>query len=161
MFRFGRTLALRVALGMAVLCSALAGGSLVPQHAFAQWGICYDDPVVVISNLSAMDLSTTINDNSSDVHEVLFVLHGPVGTRAVGINPTLGIMGPKEKFVYDADQPASTYVSDTYVYTGTAGISVSAHMLVTSLPTLGAMSAAGYSGQDLHIKMQGLLSGIL
>lgn len=150
----------------AMLAAGLVASPLAPQHAFATLIPCRSDPTVVLSNLGILDLSASINDNASDVREVLYVLHGPVGTRALAINPTLGLLGPKERFQYYADQPANTYRTDTYVYTGLKTVPVVATAVVVSAltgwPTVGIVSASGYNAQDLRIYLKGFnLSGLL
>jgi hypothetical protein len=115
--------------------------------------VCYDDPVVELSNQTSLDLSDTISDSASNVEQVTYVLHGPEGTFSLADVPTSGVMGYKENFVYYADQPANTYIDDTNVTTNDGEVFVTASMFLTSLPSLGTDYASGYSGQDLTITM--------
>lgn len=149
----------------ALLAVGLVSTAVLPQHASAMLVPCRSDPAVVLSNLSILDLSATISDSTSDVQEVLYVLHGPVGTGAIAVNPTLGLLGPKERFQYVADQPANTYRTDTYVSTGAKTVPVVATadvVSVTGLLATHAVSVSGYNAQDLRISLKaGGLLGLL
>lgn len=147
----------RVAIGGALLFLALIPGPLRPLHASAQLGPCRSDPAVLLSNLSTLDLSATINDSASDVKQTLYVLHGPRGTKPTAIIPTDGLIGLTERFVYYADEPASTYDVYTTVYTGTPRVPVTASALVVGLVNLGAPSVSGYSGSPIHTHLAPLL----
>jgi hypothetical protein len=148
----------RFTMGAALLLLiALVPAMLRPSAASATLGPCRSDPAVELSNLSTLDLSATISDGASDVREVLYVLHGPVGTKPVLIIPTGGIIGPTEKFVYYADEPPSTYDVYTTVYTGTSQIPVTANALVIGLLNLSAPSVSGYSGSAIHTHLAPLL----
>jgi hypothetical protein len=126
---------------------------LMPRHAHAMVSGCRSDPVVSLSNLAQLDLSANISDSTSDVRQILYVMHGPVGTRVLLVVPTDGLLGLTEKFVYYADEPANTYDTYTTVTTGTPKVAVTATSLVTSLFNIGTVSAAGYSGQAIHIHL--------
>lgn len=114
-----------------------------------------------MTNLGQLDLSASIGDNTSDVSQIVYILHAPVGTHLIATIPTDGLVGLKEKFVFYADNPANTYDVHTYVFTGSRGVAVTAQSLAVSLPTTGLSLASGYSGQDLHTHLYGLLSGLL
>lgn len=145
-----RGVLLLVVLGLA---RGIASPSLLPQVADAQVGPCRSDPVVSLSDGSQIDLSATIADDVSDVVQVAYVLHGPVGTSVVSVLGTDGAMGLKETFSYYADLSPDTYDSATLVTTGAHHLQVTAGAFVTTLAAVGALSVSGYSGQTLRLHL--------
>ncbi len=137
--------------GLLLLFIAFAVGPLTPRAAYAQWGWCDSDPVVSLSNMTQIDMSARINDDLSDVRQVVYVLHIPVGISVISIVNTDGLMGIKESVRIFADEPASAYASVTTVYTGHDQMAVTASTSVVGVPTSGTASASGSSGHPLTI----------
>lgn len=142
-------------IGRCLVCAAaislglLAGPLLLPS-AHAELTACYDDPVVVLSDGTTLDLGDTIYDWPTDVQQVSYTVHAPAGITAVSIQPSTGPLGPKETFTFTSAGALHQYAIETAVRTGTAGIGVSAS--VTAVQRSGASSASvtGLSNQWLE-----------
>jgi hypothetical protein len=142
-----------------LLAGGVAGGLALPGHASAQQLGCRSDPVILLSNLAAIDVEAAIGDSVSDVHSITYVVHGPVGTFPLAIVNTDGLVGLTEHVKYYADQSWGKFTSYTTVTTGTNGVSVQPSMAVVSALglTLGAASTNGLSGQALYLHLSSLL----
>jgi hypothetical protein len=109
----------RMGMASAGLAGAITVGVLgTGGPAMASQGVCRSDPVVVLSNLQVMDLSATINDNSSDLNNVSYSMSLPQGVRPLLVIATDGLVGQHETFSWTANQPAGQYSVTTYVSTG-------------------------------------------
>lgn len=150
---------LTAALGAAVLSAALFAMPLGSTSAHAQIGGCRSDPTVALSNLGVVDLSAGINDSTSDVKSVNYVLHVPKGVFPLVVVKTDSLLGLTEHFQVVSDQPAGTYKTYTTVYTGASRITVTANTTVVGLLSLsiGLPNASGYSGQTLYTYVRPLL----
>lgn len=147
--RARRALARRTARALAA--SLLAAMFLAP-HAQASLGGCLSDPVVILSQGVIIDLYTVIKDSTSDVQQVNYTLHVPVGLREIAIIYTSGVIGPKESFQIFADDAANTYDSVTEVNTGATGLAVKARLTVIApLHAPASASIAGLDHQNLPL----------
>ena len=106
---------------------------------------------MLLSNGVLLDLSATINDSAADVQQTLYTLHAPVGTQVMAVLGTDGAIGLTERFAFSADAPANTYVTQTVVDTGAAGVSVTANTTVVSASGSVMAARAGYSHQALPL----------
>lgn len=79
--RFGRTLT-----GASLLAGSLMAGLVT--HAHASYGLCLDDPRVVLDNHIPLDLSTTIYTDASNVTEIDYAITLPAGTQYHHVNNT-------------------------------------------------------------------------
>lgn len=132
----------RVLLGVAVLSAVLlVHGDPTPAH--AALGTCAGDPIVVLSNGVAVDLSATVNDDLSDVQQITYILHAPAGTHVVAILS----LGPREVLHFVADNTPVGYDSVTRVSTYTPGVAVTA---LTSVVPLAALAATGSASGTAH-----------
>jgi hypothetical protein len=123
-----------------------------PSLAHASLGVCNGDPVVVLTNGVTIDLNAVIQDDLSDVRQVVYTLHAPRGTGVVSVVYTSGLLGPKEVLRFYADNLPDTYDTATTVSTYASGITVKAS--TTAVPALGLPAGAsnsGYVQQDLHV----------
>jgi hypothetical protein len=143
--RLGRTL-----LGTAALSAGLLAHALIAPDTRAALGGCRSDPIVLLSNGNALDLSAVVDDTYDDVQQVSYTLHAPVGTTMLSEVDT-SILGPKDTFVFYADQPPNTYSAGTKVYTTTPQTPVAATAAVVhqSGTLLSSASASGQSPQTL------------
>jgi hypothetical protein len=141
-------------LGVAALSASLLARSLIAPDTHAALGGCRSDPVVTLSNGNALDLSAVVDDTASDVQQVSYTLHAPVGTTIVSETDT-SALGPKDTFVFYADQPPNTYSAGTKVYTTTPQISAVAttDLVSTSGTLLSTASASGLSPQMLWMNI--------
>lgn len=141
----------------ALLAAILLAGSFLPDHAFARLSTCRTDPIITLTNLQTMDIGTTINDSSSDVKAVLYLVHVPRGTGSLlSISYSIGFSG-REAFIVYADNPANVYDTYTTVYTYQPNVPVQAYTSVSLLPLLGTHYVNGYSGHTVHIHMSAFL----
>jgi hypothetical protein len=141
-------------LGLAALQAGLLIASPPVSIAQATLGACNGDPVVVLSNGVTIDLYTTIQDDVSDVQQVVYTLHAPSGTGVVSVAYTSGLLGPKEVLRFYADNLPSTYDTATSVRTYASGIAVTA--ATSAVPVVGTPVTASTSGNDqqnLHVSV--------
>ena len=140
----GRTL-LGTLLGVAVLsASLLALFSRMAPATHAAISGCRSDPVVILSNGNTLHLSTVVNDPATDVQQVSYTLHAPVGTWITGAADT-SVHDLKETLRFYADNPPNTYSVASKVKTLTPRISVTA---TTDVVTNNGASTASASGQS-------------
>jgi hypothetical protein len=130
----------------------LAGSPAIPS-AHAELAACYSDPVVVLSDGTTLDLSDTIYDSETDVQQVSYVLHGPVGTVLISITPSSGALGPKETFLFHADQGAQQYAVGTLVSTLASGVGVVASAKAVDGIQVSTASETGWNDQQLHLSL--------
>ena len=133
-------------LGAAVLSASLLTRSLVAPATHAAIGGCNSDPVVTLSNGAVLDLHAVVDDAYADIQQVSYTLHAPVGTWVTSEVDT-SLLGPKDTFLFRADNLPNTYSAATQVDTLTPQISVvAATELVSVNGTL--VSTARVSGQS-------------
>jgi len=138
---------------LAPLVAGLYMAAVPSGTARASIGGCRSDPVVTLSNGVVLDLSAAIADTADDVRGTTYTLHAPVGTRVVAVVGTDGVLGLTERFVFQADQGVSTYVTQTVVQTGQGGVAVSATTDVVGAGATLTGTAAGVSGQPLRVAL--------
>ena len=133
-------------LGAALLSASLLAHALVAPATHAAIGGCNSDPVVTLSNGDVLDLHATVDDAYADIQQLSYTLHAPVGTWITGEVDT-SLLGPKDTFLFRADNLPNTYSAATQVDTLTSQISVvAATELVSVNGTL--VSTARVSGQS-------------
>src|SRR5436305_10619659 len=91
-------------LGVTVLSASLLARSLLAPATHAAIGDCRSDPVVTLSNGHALDLSAVVDDTTTDVRQVSYTLHAPLGTWVTSEVDT-SALGPRDTFPFYADQP--------------------------------------------------------
>jgi len=140
---------------LAPLVAGLGIAAVPPGTARASIGGCRSDPVVTLSNGVVLDLSAAIADTADDVRGTTYTLHAPVGTWVVAVVGTDGVLGLTERFIFQADQAASTYATETVVRTGQGGVTVSATTDVVGVDVGAAYTgtAAGVSAQPLRVAL--------
>src|SRR3954454_11841661 len=117
----------------AVLCTALFALAFMRADRALASG-CRTDPVVVLSNGMQLQFGADINTSYSNVHSVVYTIHGPARSAPVLIVYTDNPIGSVERVVYYGDLTTSNYSIDTVVYTGSgkAGMTASG-LLVNAL----------------------------
>jgi len=140
---------------LAPLVAGLCMAAVPPGTARASIGGCRSDPVVILSNGVVLDLSAAIDDTADDVRGTTYTLHAPVGTGVVAVVGTDGVLGLTERFVFQADQAASTYATETVVRTGQGGVAVSATTDVVGAGAGATLTgtATGVSAQPLRVTL--------
>src|SRR5215510_10660010 len=105
----------RVLLATGVLVSGLVMAVSLALPAQAALDGCRADPVIDLSDGTALDISADISTSAANITGITYTLHVPKGLRAVlyVATPTLGFKG-KESFLLVNDAPAGQYRSDTY-----------------------------------------------
>jgi hypothetical protein len=132
-------------LGVAVLSAGLlALFSRMAPATHAAIGGCRSDPVVILSNGNTLHLSTVINDTATDVQQVNYTLHAPVGTWITGVADA-SVLDLKETLRFYADNPPNTYSVASKVNALTPRIRVTTTMDVV---TMNGVSTASVSGQS-------------
>jgi len=127
----------------------LAGPLLLPR-VHAELTACYDDPVVVLSDGTTLDLADTIYDSAGDIQQVSYTVHAPAGITAVSIRLSTGLLGPKETFTFTSAGAPHQYGIGTLVRTTTAGITVSASATAVQPSGVSGASATGLSNEQLE-----------
>ena len=149
----------RIRQAIIVLSILLTGLALTPvlvPVAEAAFDGCRSDPVIYLSDGTALDLSADIGTDVSNVTAIAYSVHVPRGLRmlAYAATPTLGFQG-KETFVLLNDAPAGQYKTDTLVLTKNNGVSVTSNttlagVYLTSLSlSLQTKPATGFSGDHV------------
>ena len=147
-------------LGAAALSASLLARSLIAPDTHAAVGGCRSDPVVTLSNGYVLDLSAVVNDTATDVQQVSYTLHAPLGTWVMSEVDT-SLLGPRDTFQFYADEPPNTYSAGTKVTTLSPHIPVAATTdLVSSTgivsgTVLLTASASGQSHQMLRMNVSG------
>jgi hypothetical protein len=120
----------------------------MPHNAGAAISLCRTDPIVLLSNGVVVDMTATIGTASTNVQQIVYVLHAPAGTRVNRVVYTQGGLNGREQFQFFADAAAGTYASVTTVSTTVKSISVTAS---TQVSGVGSGTVSGYSGQALTV----------
>jgi hypothetical protein len=144
----GRTL-LGTLPGAAVLsASLLALFSRMAPASHAAISGCRSDPVVILSNGNTLHLSAIINDTTTDVQQVSYTLHAPVGTWITGVSDT-SVLDLKETLRFYADNPPNTYSVASKVSALTPRIRVTTTMDVVTMNGASTASTSGQSQRSL------------
>jgi len=136
--------------GAALLSVGLLASPLLAPRAHAIIGGCRGDPVVVLSNGTALDLNATADTDASTVRRIAYTLHAPVGTQVVSVTS----LGPRETLSFLADNAPHTYDTVTRVDATTAGAAVTT--TTTAVPVVGVPatgSATGTTNENLRISL--------
>ena len=143
--RLGRPLG-----GAALLSASLLASPLLAPRAHAIIGGCGGDPIVVLSNGTALDLSTTATTDASTVRQIAYTLHAPVGTQVVSVIA----LGVRETLSFRADNTPHTYSTVTRVDASTPDAAVTTKTTVIPLLGLPATGAAtGSTNENLRISL--------
>jgi len=105
----------------ALLAASVLATPLAPR-AHAAFGACRSDPLVTLSNGVTLRLYADIATDASQVQQVAYALHGPVGTSVVSaVIPADDPLWDKEQFVYYADGHDTKYLNQLQVTIAGAG----------------------------------------
>jgi hypothetical protein len=140
----------RIGLGATVLVVGLLFSPLSSHSASAYISGCDTDPVVYLSDGTAITLVASINDQVSDVMTVNYTVHVPSGVSVTNIS--YDSFGYLESVSVIPDEPANQYATDTTVYTYTPWVRVTDSTAVSGFAT---KSASGYSWQRVHFGFSG------
>ena len=138
-------------LGAAALLSAgLLASPLWAPQAHAIIAGCGGDPVVVLSNGTTLDLSTTADTDASTVRQIAYTLHAPTGTWMVSVTA----LGVNETLSFIADTTPDAYDTMTRVDASMAGAAVTTTTTAVPLrgvPATGAVT--GTTNENLRIAL--------
>ncbi|MDQ2829505.1 MAG: hypothetical protein M3Y74_10705 [Chloroflexota bacterium] len=84
------------------------------------------DPIVILSDGIALDVSATIADDASDVKQITYVLHVPDGAAVIRAISTDGAVGYKEKFTVQSGSAPGVYTTEVQIKTGVKNVAVMA-----------------------------------
>jgi hypothetical protein len=146
----------RAIIAMSMLLAGLALAAPVTPVAQAALDGCRSDPVIYLSDGTALDISADVSTSVSNVTSIAYFVHVPQGLHAILYlaTPTLGFRG-KETFVLLNDAPARQYQIDTLVGTRNGAVAVTAHTTLVGVYLLNlslslqAKAASGFSGADV------------
>lgn len=136
--------------GAALLSAGLLASPLLTPQAHAIIAGCGGDPIVVLSNGTALDLSTTANTDASTVRQIAYTLHAPTGTWMVSVTA----LGVNETLSFRADNTPDAYDTVTRVDASMAGAAVTT--TTTAVPVVGVPatgSATGTTNENLRISL--------
>jgi hypothetical protein len=123
------------------------GGPLLAGGAHAQISGCRSDPVVTLSNGDQVTLYEDISDTATDVTQITYQLHIPVGLSVKSVTYSGAIASKLQSITLTADENLGNYDAYTVVSTKTPNIPVTAYMTAN---TTTSTQTAGHSGQVLH-----------
>jgi hypothetical protein len=141
---------------LSILLTGLALSPLLIPVTEAALDGCRADPVIYLSDGTALDVSVDIGTGVSNITTIAYVVHVPRGLRMLlyVATPTIGFQG-KESFALVNDAPAGQYKTDTLVLTKIKGVNVTSNttlvgVYLTSLSlSIQAKPASGFSGNHL------------
>jgi hypothetical protein len=147
----GRTL-----FGVAVPSASLLARSLMAPATHAAIGGCRSDLIVTLSNGDALDVSTVVDDTTTDVQQVRYTLHAQIETWVTSEVVT-SVLGPKDTFRFYADEPPSTCRAATRVDTLPPPIPVATatDLLSVNGTLLSTAAASGQCPQTLWMDVSG------
>ena len=143
-------------LGAAILSASVLAGSLVAPAAHAGYSTCASEPVAILSNGYAIDVTASINTDASDVRNVSYTLNIPSGVSLVSWTDTAAV-GPKDTYSVNANNSAGNYTVGVTAVTGTPNLSVKASTTLVNATKVkvSGNSASGHSKQQLWMKVSG------
>jgi hypothetical protein len=136
----------RLALSLTLGIGALAAPALI-TGAHAQISGCRSDPLVVLSNGDQVTLYEDISDTATDVTQITYQLHIPVGLSVKSVTYSGAVSSNLQSITFSADENPGNYDAYTVVYTKTPNIPVTAYM-TANVST--STHTAGHSSQVLH-----------
>lgn len=142
--------------GAAVLLTGACAFTVVPRSTDASVGIKHSGPLMTLNNGRTVQILTSVSDTQTNVKEIDYTVHGPVGTVITKVSYAKAWAGLINRAVYVHDQPAGTYTTDTLVRTaGVSATAVSAQTLVQYGTTKHTVSATGLENAHISAKLTG------
>lgn len=129
--------------------------SLVAPGAQAGTGACTSEPIAILSNGYALDVTANISDDAGDVQQVSYTLNIPSGVSLVSWTDTAAL-GPKDSYSVNANNSAGNYTVGVSANTGTkVNVSASTDLVNVTKVHVAANSASGHSNQQLWMHVSG------
>jgi hypothetical protein len=146
----------RAMIALSIMLTGLALTASLTPVVQASLDGCRSDPVIYLSDGTALDVTADIGTSVSNVTTIAYFVHVPPGLHMILYlaTPTLGFKG-KEVFTLYNDAPAGQYKTDTYVLTVNKAVAVTSQttlvgLYLTSLRlSLQSKPASGYSGHHI------------
>lgn len=130
----------------AALALGLAVGPLGARGVGATFSTCDLDPVVVLSNGVTLSITAHVQAQASDIQQVTYTVHGPVGTSVASI--TYDSLGSLESLQYIPDLPGSSFTVSAQVLASTPSVGVTTSTTVT--PSSGHGGSGDATSGDSH-----------
>jgi hypothetical protein len=134
------------------LLFVLLGTVVMPGTVSAGRAGCRGDPVFILRDGTAIDITTDIGTEVWNVQRIEYVIHAPVGSRVLSATYTNGLLGIRERMTFYADAPDNRYTTDVMVYTA-GGASVSATSTVVKLLGVATRTVSGTDRQHLTVQL--------
>ena len=146
----------RAIIALSIMLTGLALTASLTPVAQASLDGCRADPVIYLSDGTALDVTADIGTDVSNITTIAYLVHVPPGLHMLLYlaTPTLGFKG-KEIFILFNDAPARQYKTDTYVLTNNEDVEVTAQTTLVGLYLTNlslkaqSLAADGYSGDQL------------
>lgn len=106
----------RILVVAVVLFASFTLSSHLGRTAYAIVTGCRGDPIVRLSNGQQIQMTVEVAADASDVQEVRYTVHAPVGTSITRVIYTGGPLASKERVVFYDDLPSHHYSTETLVY---------------------------------------------
>ncbi|MBV9280072.1 MAG: hypothetical protein JOZ41_08330 [Chloroflexi bacterium] len=123
----------------------------MPTMANAQRSPHRSAPVVWLSNRMEIRLTARLNDDPSDIKSIPYVLHVPIGVKAITVAYAEGSLGKLESLTVIPDNPAGLYTSDTMVRAGRGGLTVTGATTLVHEATARTITATSGGTTNRHL----------
>jgi hypothetical protein len=142
-------------LGAAILSATVLACSPVAPDAQAGTGACTSEPVAILSNGYAIDVTANVGTSASDVQNVSYTLNIPKGVSLVSWTDT-ATLGPRDTYSVNANNNAGNYTVGVSAKTGTqASVTASTDLVNATHAHVSSNSASGQSNQQLWMSVSG------
>jgi len=140
----------RVFIAGVLLALGLVAGPLTARGAGATFTTCDLDPTILLSNGATVSVTAHINAQASDINQVTYVVHGPVGTSVVSITYDAGPLGSLESVSYVADGEDNSYSASALVDAAEPNVGVTTSVSVSAPPGggSGGNQDSGHAGDQ-------------
>jgi hypothetical protein len=152
-------------LGAILLLTALFSFLLPTLGAEAATASCRGDPVVKFTNGLQMALSVALDNDGSQVSQVVYTLHAPTGLSVQQVQYTGGVLQHKESFIFYSDETTLRFDAYTVVNANiNTNVQVQAQLTgnvhytdanghAQNLPVNQTATSAGINGQQIYTSM--------
>jgi hypothetical protein len=146
----------RVWAAILVFLAFTFSGGWTPQSAHALSSGCRSDPIVLLSNLATIDMSTALGTDVANVDHIVYTLHIPPGLRVLSIVYTGPIDGMRARVDVVNDADPDHYWTETTAYTRVANVEVSASsaLVLATHVRVAAGTSTGSEQQALRVDLQ-------
>jgi hypothetical protein len=144
---FGQTA--RVLVGAGALAAGLALAPLSSHSAGAFHGVCFDDPIIQLSNGYKVTLTSTTQTDASNVQSIQYLLYVPSGVTAKSITYQGNHSGPLAHVTVYASTASHVYNADTFVKSSVSAAVTAVEQVTNGQGSSSSMQASGQTNQHL------------